>query len=224
MKKRFHIILLLFFVCLIAGEAHPVLSFGSDSKPFAFPEVRGWKPSGEPQTFLPDNLYEYIDGGADLYLSYDFQDLEVLEYQNEQKATVTVEVYRHKTPYDAFGVYSQERPPGAAFLAVGAQGYRGEDFLNFFAGPYYVKISAYKAGAEVREVLISFAKKVAENLAEKGELPSILKSFPTEGKVANSEKFVARKFLGYSFLHSVFTADYVVSGKKFQVFMIESRR
>ena len=220
-KKRCFIIFL-FLVCVIVGGTHLTLAFGADSKRFAFPDVRGWKPSGEIQTFSADDLYQYIDGGADLYLTYDFQDLEVLEYQNEKEATATVEVYRHKTPYDAFGVYSQERPPTPELLAVGAQGYRGEDFLNFVTGAYYVKISTYKAGGEVREVLISFAKKVAENLGEKAELPSLLKSFPEEGKIRNSEKFVAKNFLGYSFLHTAFTVEYVVGAKKFQVFIIES--
>jgi hypothetical protein len=220
-KKRCFITFLFFF-CAITGGVHVGLVFGSDSTPFTFPEVEGWKLSGEMQTFLPDDLYQYIDGGADLYLTYDFQDLKVMEYQNEKAATVTVDVYRHETPYDSFGVYSQERPPSPVFLAVGAQGYSGEDFLNFVMGPYYVKISTYKAGGEVHEVLILFARKVAENLAEKGTLPLILKSFPVEGKVTNSEKFVAKKFLGYTFLHSAFTADYVVAGRKFQVFIIES--
>jgi hypothetical protein len=220
-KKRCFITFL-FLVCVIVGGAHLALAFGADSKRFAFPEVKGWKPSGEIQSFSPDELYQYIDGGADLYLTYAFQDLGVLEYQNEREATVTVEVYRHKTPYDAFGVYSQERPPTPESLAVGAQGYIGEDFLNFVAKLYYVKISAFQAGAEGREVLISFAKKVAEALGEKAELPSLLKSFPEEGKIRNSEKFVAKKFLGYSFLHTAFTAEYVVGAKKFQVFIIES--
>jgi len=218
-KKRIFITLLI-FVCSIAGGAHLTPAFGSDSKRFPFPEMIGWKQSGENQTFPPDNLYEYIDGGADLYLNYDFENLDVLEYQNDRKATVTVEVYRHKTSYDAFGVYSQERPPAPELLAVGAQGYRGEDFLNFVTGTYYVKISVYKAEAEGREILISFAKKVEENLGEKGQLPSILKSFPAEGKVRNSEKFIAKKFLGYPFLQRVFTADYGLSGEKFQVFII----
>ena len=221
MKKGCFITFLFFFYAIIGG-AHPTLVFAFDSTPFAFPEVDGWKLSGEIQTFLPDDLYQYIDGGADFYLTYDFQDLKVMEYQNEREATVTVEVYRHETPYDSFGVYSQERPPSPAFLAIGAQGYSGEDFLNFVTGPYYVKISIYKAGGEVREVLTIFAKKMEENLAEKGQLPSILKSFPAEGKVVNSEKFVAKNFLGYTFLHSAFTADYVLAGKKFQVFIIES--
>jgi hypothetical protein len=183
--------------------------------------VTGWKQSGDIQTFSPKNLFEYINGAADLYLSYDFQELQVAEYQNEKKASVTIEVYRHKTPIYAFGIYSQERLSDANFLDIGAQGYSETDILNFVSGNYYVKMSSFKTGPEDQEVLSTFARKVVENLGEKGSLPSILSAFPKEGKRENSEKFVSIKFLGYSFLYTAFTADYDLSGKKFKLFIIE---
>jgi hypothetical protein len=209
----------------IWGIVSPQSASGADWKAFSFPEVAGWKQSGEGEVFSPDTLFEYIDGGADIYLKYDFEELKVAEYQAEhqdKKATVTVEVYRHRTPNDAFGIYSQERLSGARFLQIGVQGYVEEDFLNFFAGPYYVKLSGIKIGPEEQDVLIIFAKKVAENLGEKGSLPSILSSFPREGKKVNSETFIAKNFLGYPFLHSSFTAEYELSGKRFKLFVIES--
>jgi hypothetical protein len=84
-----------------------------------------------------------------------------------------------------------------------------------------VKINSYKTGAEDREILLFFARKVSESLGEKGRLPSILSSFPEDGKKRNSEKFINKNFLGYSFLHSAFTADYELPGKKFKLFIIE---
>ena len=195
---------------------------GLEAKDFKFPEVTGWKQSGEIQTFVPKTLFEYINGAADLYLSYDFEELKVAEYLNEKKASVTVEIYRHATPTHAFGIYSQERLPGTNFLDIGVQGYVEENLLNFLMGTYYVKINSFNTGAEDREVLLTFAKKVANLLGEKGSLPSLLATFPLEGKVKNSEKFVSKKFLGYPFLHSAFTADYEVSGEKFKLFLIES--
>ena len=140
--------------------------------------MAGWKQSGEIQTFLPKTLFEYINGGADLYLTYDFQELKVAEYSNEKKASVTIEVYRLKTPTDAFGIYSQERLSDANFVDIGTQGYIEENVLNFMAGPYYVKISGLHTGPEDREILLTFAGKVAENLGEKGTLPSILSILP----------------------------------------------
>ncbi len=209
------------FISLILGLAELLGVSNSGEKTFGLPEMPGWRQSEEIQTFKPETLFEYINGGADLYLAYDFQELEVGEYSNGKKASVTIEIYHHKTSTDAFGIYSQERLPDANFLNIGAQAYVETNVLNLLAGPYYVKISSINTGPDDREILIAFAKKVSETLGEKGALPSILSSFPEEGKKKNSEKFISKNFLGYSFFHSAFTADYEVSGKKFKLFVIE---
>ena len=207
-------------ICLILGLIIYLWAPGSEAKDFKFPEIAGWRQSGEVQTFSPKTLFEYINGDAELYLMYDLQELKVTEYLNEKKASVIIDVYRHRTPTHAFGIYSQERLSNANFINVGAQGYVEEEILNFIAGPYYVKITGYKIESGAQEVLLSFAKKVLENLGEKGTLPTLLNSFPRDGKVKNSEKFIAKNFLGYSFLHSAFTCDYELSGKKFKLFVI----
>ena len=93
MIKRVCVVLSIVLACLCLMQAthHPLEVTIAEGKPFGFPEITGWKQSGEPQTFLPGTLYEYIDGGADLYLAYDFQELKVAEYLDDKKATVTVE-------------------------------------------------------------------------------------------------------------------------------------
>jgi len=223
MMKQIYIAILISIalVYLVLELADPRWALCSDQKTFVFPELTGWKQSGDIQSFSPKDLFEYINGAADLYLSYDFQELKVAEYQNEKKASVTIEMYRHKTPIDAFGIYSQERLSDANFLDIGAQGYSETDVLNFVSGNYYVKMSSFKTGPEDQKVLPTFARKIVENLGEKGSLPSILSAFPKEGKRENSEKFVSIKFLGYAFLYSAFTADYDLSGKTFKLFVIE---
>lgn len=192
-----------------------------EGKTFVFPEMSGWKIPEKPQLFSPATLYEYINGAADLYLSYEFQDLNVAEYRDEKKAAVTIEIYRHKNPTQAFGIYSQERLANAKLLDLGAQGYQEPMVLNFVAGPYYVKINGYNTGAEDEKTMLTFGRKVEEMLGEKNSLPGILSFFPQEGKKKNTEKFIFKNFLGYSFFHSGFTADYERSGKKFKIFVIE---
>jgi len=210
-------------IALILGIVGFLWSTCSQAADFKFPSVSGWRQAGEIQTFDSNTLYEYINGGADLYLAYDFEELKVAEYQNDKKAAVTVEVYRHRTPTHAFGIYSQERYPGANFIEVGVQGYLEKQALNFLFGSTYAKITSFDAGPEEQSILLAFAKAVAGNLGEKGAFPSIVTAFPAEGKVKNSEKFTARKFLGYPFLHSAFSAEYEVSGKNFRLFIIEGK-
>lgn len=213
---------LLFFLMMLATACLPNPSV-AEGKTFEFPEMSGWKIPDPPQIFSPKTLYEYIDGAADLYLSYEFQDLNMAEYRNEQKTAVTIEIYRHKNPTQAFGIYSQERLENAKFLDIGAQGYQEPTVLNFVTGPYYVKMNGYKTGAEDEKIMLTFARKMEELLGGKSSLPAILSSFPEEGKRKSTEKFIAKNFLGYSYLHSGFTADYELSGKKFKIFVIEGR-
>lgn len=207
---------------LLMGMIFPAVS-AVEGKPVSFPEMSGWKMDGPPQFFSPKTLYEYIDGAADLYLAYEFQDLQVAEYKGKKKAGVTVEVYRHRDPTQAFGIYSQERLAGAKFLELGAQGYYEPNVLNFLIGSYYVKIHGFNTGEDDEKILYPFARKMEETLGGKNSLPAILASFPEEGKKRNSEKFISKNFLGYSYFHSGYTADYEVAGQKFKIFVIEGK-
>ncbi|MEW6366912.1 MAG: DUF6599 family protein [Acidobacteriota bacterium] len=199
----------------------PARGLSQSSAGFRFPELSGWKAGGEVKTFHPGNLFEYIDGAAELYLSYDFVQLQVAEYQGEKGASIVVEVYRHRTPDDAFGIYSQERPSDGRFVDVGAEGYVEPPILNFVLGDAYVKISGYEIGGNERDVLMAFAKATATALGGGGSLPAPLAWFPAEGKVAHTERYVAKNFVGYEFLHRGFTADYAAGGKEFQLFIIQ---
>ena len=86
-----------------------------------------------------------------------------------------------------------------------------------------MKISGYSTGAEDERTLLAFGRKMEEILGGKSALPKILSSFPREGMKKNTEMFVSKGFLGYSYLHSSYTADYEVGDKKFKIFVIEGK-
>lgn len=44
-------------------------------------EVNGWKLNKKEQSFTPINLFSYIDGAAELYLSYGFRGLHVRGFE-----------------------------------------------------------------------------------------------------------------------------------------------
>ena len=194
-------------------------STAAGARPFAFPAVDGWTLAGQSQAYSPDTLYDYIDGGSDLYLKYEFEELQVVEYRTD-KMSVSAEVYRHRDADNAFGIYSQERVPSADFLALGAQGYYETAVCNFIQGGYYVKLSSENTGPDDREILLAFARRISQVLPAQFALPAVLSAFPSEGKTSNSEKFIAKDFLGYAFLHSGFITDYDRSGQKYQLFVI----
>jgi hypothetical protein len=187
-----------------------------------FPRMEGWAAKGKVETYAPDNLYEYINGAAEVFLSYDFQKLATLTYENKQKNSFTVDVYRHSSGSNGFGIYSQERPDQGEFLTIGTEGYYETGVLNFFKDLYYVKISSFDLGENDRAVLTEVARLIAGKLEGQSAFPAVLHCFPPKSKVAHSERYVARNFLGHNFLHSAFTADYAVNEQKIQVFIMEA--
>ncbi len=210
-KKR---VGLAFFLVHLSWLLAPSYAQGAQEKIFDFPDIAGWKKVSPILVFTPQNLYDYIDGAADLYLSYDFQKLWVAEYKGEKKASITVEIYCHRNPILAFGIYSQEKLKDAQIIEIGTHGYMEPFTLNFWMGPYYVKINAYEIGQHGEKTLLFFGKQIEATLGEKSSLPDILSLFPAQGKKAHSAAFIYKNFLGYAFFHSAFMVDYEFSGKK----------
>jgi hypothetical protein len=186
------------------------------------PQLNNWKLSEEPRPFLPAALFEYIDGAAEIYLSYDFHELVVAQYQEKTtKASITVEIYDMGTGRNAFGIYSAERYPDSRFLAVGNQGYLDEGTLNFLTGRYYIKLLCFEGGAQSPEFLQLFAKAISGKVKEPGRLPTLLQVFPKDALIPNSEKFILRNFLGFKFLGNGFTANYKAKDLEFDCFFLE---
>jgi hypothetical protein len=220
--KLFLPVLISTLAALIAPQ-QMVPSGGLCANASPFPTVNGWILSADIQLYFPETLFDYIDGAAEQYFRYSFLDLKVAEYRNAQGDLITVEVYRHRSPVEAFGIYSLEQPPDPAILDIGARGYVQGPTLNFTAGPCYVKIFSYEQGFQTQDILRSFAEGVTKQLDGESSLPAILECFPEQRKRAFSEKYIATDFLGYAFLPSAFTAEYADSSLSFQIFIMASK-
>ncbi len=173
------------------------------------PRVDGWKFQEEPQLFSPGTLFEYIDGAAEAYLSYDFKELLVAQYQKDgTETTLTLEIYDMGLPLNAFGIFSSERYPDNPDVDIGNAGYLEEEVLNFISGRYYLKLICYNGGDETADHLRRFAREVESRIKDKGSLPAVFGLFPPENRVKNSEKFIKKNFMGFDFLSQGYVVLY----------------
>ena len=68
------------------------------------PAVREWGLSEDPQNYFPENLFEYINGAAEIYLSYDFHELIVAQYaKSGTESALAVEIYDMGSSTNGFG-------------------------------------------------------------------------------------------------------------------------
>ena len=68
--------------------------------------VGAWTQSGGPKFVGPEDIFNYMDGGGELYLGYRFKRLEVQRYSSADQGEILVEFYWMETSDDAYGLLS----------------------------------------------------------------------------------------------------------------------
>jgi hypothetical protein len=192
---------------VVHARPRPQTGTGQDQlKRFVSPPLPGRAAGDDPASFYkPDTLFQLIDGGADVYLLYDFQ---VMLHQNLKSgpSEIAVDIYDMGNPENAFGIYAAERSPSYKFFAIGAEGYRSKGILNFVQDHYYVKLAG--SGANTDLLLDQFANTLSQRIGGSRTLPSLLRQLPLENRVAHSEQYVRKDPLGHAFLAPAYVASY----------------
>ena len=189
------------------------------------PQIAGWTINETIEVFDSDNLYDRINGAAPGFILFGFKELTVFEYNqkgnDDNKTYITVQVYRHATAEDAFGIYASERPSGSHFSAIGTEGYQEGSMLNFFIDGLYVKMESPSTDDAVAKAIRKIAQEFEKNLNLSFDFPKQLQTLPANNKIPYSELYIPSGFLGHDFLNKAFTANYQVSGKTYQLFIMD---
>ncbi len=186
-----------------------------------FPNLGGWEKEFNYEVYTPNDLWDYIDGAADAYLSQEFVDLHIAEYSKGQDV-IRAEIYRHKDDDHGFGIYSQERSPDLNFIDIGAKAYQEGAILNFLNGNYYVKIYASTEKKSVTNAMKNLAEQISKTINRDPKLPAILSFFPSENHISNADAFISTNFMGHEFLNSVYKASYKTGDTSFNMFIIRA--
>lgn len=209
---------LLTFIVLIVSSAFA--SPAADLKPL-FPksgEMSGWKYKGDVRVFANNKLWEYIDGGADVYLDYGFIQVATIEFVNDKRSFVA-DIYEFKSTEGAFGMYARERAPTYHFIKIGGEGYHEGISLNFYQAKYYVKLSAFSDDKPTSSALLACAEIVSKRIGGKDITPAGLALLPAGQRVAHSESFEMKSYLNRTELRQSFSARYNLGGKQFTAFV-----
>ena len=152
------------------------------------PEVRGWAPGGKDEVYDPDSLFDYIDGGAELYRSFNVQKVLARRYVKAGAAEITADIFDMGSSADAFGVYHHELREGEGAGVGNNSEYQG-GALQFWKGRFLVSITAMEETDETRRAVLELGKAVAAAISEPGDTPAILSRLPEQGRLAQSVRY-----------------------------------
>ncbi|NVM04396.1 MAG: hypothetical protein HWN67_18880 [Candidatus Helarchaeota archaeon] len=153
-------------------------------------EIEFWERSSKPLLFDSSNLFDLIDGSADVYLEYGFENAVNQEYIKDDTLSIVINIFKMKSSESAYGIFSFGRRPGLNIIRIGDMGYETEFNISFCKGSFYVVVESFLQNNEVKDARREFAENISRKIKEKGEIPSIFKILPEEKSVANSEKYI----------------------------------
>lgn len=171
-------------------------------------EIAGWKTDGEPLRYGAEGLWEYIDGSAENFLSFEFREVVVQDYVSGAGAGLKVEIYEHGSPLMAYGIYAQMRSPDLAFLEIGNEAFADEYSVNFWKGPFYVRVAVFDVSDELAAAMKAFAAAIAAKIPEAGALPPEAACFPPDGLVSRDTRYLTQGVLGREKYPPAFVATY----------------
>lgn len=153
-------------------------------------EVAGWKWDGKDTKYNSRTLFGYMDGAAELYLAYGFQNLTVHRFEKSNQPAVTLELYEMASSEDAYGVFSFERQDEAIGIGQGSE--FGGGLLRFWKGKYFVSIYADGEGAEVESAILKMGRDSANSIPEMGPEPKLVGFIPGKdlGLADNSLRYL----------------------------------
>lgn len=134
------------------GKMDPAISLPS--------EAAGWKWDGKEERHNSKTLFAFMDGAAELYLAYGFQNLAVRRYEKPGRPALTVELYEMASPEDAYGVFTFERQDEPAGIGQGSE--FGGGMLRFWKGRYFAAVYAEGEGADVESALLAIGRAAAD--------------------------------------------------------------
>ena len=184
-------------------------------------EIAGHIQTGPLRSYTKDNLYEYVNGHAEYFISSGFAGLTVGEYgaaeKSEAEPDVVVDVYDMGKSIQAFGILSDESGGNVSDLQNGLTGFRTPQGVSFIKGQYYIRIASFNDDVSLN----AFTERISSAVGS-GQDP-----FPEFSRLPDLGDVVATRFIkedhrGLDFVENVIEREYVKDGNTVQVFIVIS--
>ncbi len=156
----------------------------------------GWIKSEATEIYNRKTLFDYIDGGAELYLAYDFQQLVVQRYLPELKDTlkeksIMIEIWQMNSSADAYGIFSFDLEGES--VKIGQRGIYSDGLLRFWKDKFFVRILGL--GKDLKEIILKLGNKIDRKIKKEGKLPQLVSKIPSDSLIPGSVHFFHKQII-----------------------------
>lgn len=211
-------------LCALLCLSLPALAADQEIVQFLPPKAcsDGWVMEDKPVLYTKENLFDYINGEAELYFPYGFEVLATARYVNVSNPAVSLvmDVYKMGSLKHAFGMYANYRRSDDVSVKAGADAVISPSQMLMYQDRYYIRLQASGAPEIEKNIFLACVQSLSKNLPQNFSRPRELAVFGIAAVTPNSERYIAQSLLGYAFFRHGYMADATMSGEQVQVFMV----
>lgn len=178
-----------------------------------FPKtIGGWKRNSGPTSYEgKDKLYEYINGGAEAYLSYSFIQVSNCGYTDGTGKEVLIDLWECRYPEDAFGIFSNDRAGVDIQLGNGSALF--DNYLYLWNDVYFIRIEP-RQGDVLPEEVVFIGKQIIYGMPyKKVALPAVIGYLPSQYLSKESIRFFHKKII----LDTIYISDNFIEENVFHL-------
>jgi len=191
-KYLLQIFLTAFAVAICSGRCSAYQENGTEVLRYLPDEndLAGWSELGNPQTARGDDLYLLIDGGAEIFLEYGFEETVLQSYVNGNEKSINLEIYKMEDSSGAYGMYTFRTSEGCKAVPIGDEACIEDYYMNFWKGSFIVTVIGFDTDEETVEGVKTIARAVAARIKESRKKPSLTGFLPEKGLRPNGIKYI----------------------------------
>ena len=161
--------------------------------------ISGWAKAGPPTEFQGGNLFDYIDGGAEIFLEFGFDSLLVQDYK-KGNSEIVLELYQMESPGSALGIYLMKCGAETPIKGVPARNSSDKTQFTILKGCSFIHINNLDGSESFLPVMVDLARGLLKSIPP-GEPVALFNSLPQEGRIPGSERLLRGPYA----LQSLFT-------------------
>ncbi len=150
--------------------------------------VAGWYKSEAVQTFTKNDLYGYIDGGAEIFFEFGFVQLLVQRYQKDEHE-LGLEIYQMENAEAALGIYLMKKGQETPIAAIPARNSSSRYQFMLLKANYFILVNNFSGNEAILPSMITLSQKVLAAISA-GKPVKLLERLPAAGLVQGSELLI----------------------------------
>jgi hypothetical protein len=175
--------------CVKSEPAEPTTELVPFTLAGAFPDadvVPGWTCDDEAETFDSETIFNLVDGQADFFFVYGFEQVAVRRCTNSDGILLDIQIWQLARPEDAYGLFTAGIAGEPADIGNEGDIDPGRR-LTFWQDRYVTQMYARSAITDTD--LQGFADAISAALPSGGERPALMDRLPPGGLVVRSAIF-----------------------------------